>query len=70
MHPFGLKQLDASWMQYMSTPWRWPPHKPKRVGGKIIVHVSWKILWNLYVYHALYIKQQKSSVVVHWIIDI
>ena len=39
-------QLDASWLQYMSTPWRWPSHEPKRVGGKRIVRVSWKILWN------------------------
>ena len=41
-------QLDGSWLQYMCTPWRWPSHEPKCVGGKIIVHVSWKILCNSY----------------------
>jgi hypothetical protein len=47
-------QLDASWLQYMSTPWRWPSHEPKRVGGKRTVRVGCKILLNwlccLYVF--------------------
>jgi hypothetical protein len=39
-------QLHGSWLQYVSTLWRWPSDVPKRIKGKRIVHVSWKILWN------------------------
>ena len=53
LHATSTVQLDANWLQYASTPSRWHSHEPKRVGGKRIVHVSWKFFWNSYEGHNL-----------------